>query len=249
MKRMAGRKADFGRSRGALALRGFFSAVPRRYDAINRGITLGMDRSWRRRAARECLAESPTSVLDAGCGTGDLALEIAAEKNAPRLIAGFDFSAPMLEVAREKARARGLKDSTVFLLGDLERMPFENEAFDRVGIAFAFRNITWANPRAPRILAELRRVLRPGGKLVIVESSQPSSRLVKAVERIYLRAVARPLARLLGGARPAYGYLFGSVERYYDAEKVSDLLGEAGFGQVTFERLFLGAAALHVAVR
>ncbi|MFO8073567.1 MAG: ubiquinone/menaquinone biosynthesis methyltransferase [Polyangia bacterium] len=246
---MANREEDSGRSRGAPRLRGFFSTVPRRYDAINRGITLGMDRGWRRRALGKCLEENPSRVLDAGCGTGDLALEIAAEKNVPRLIAGLDFSAPMLEVAREKARARGLDESTTFLLGDLERIPFEDEAFDRIGIAFAFRNITWANPRAPRILAELRRVLRPGGKLVIVESSQPSSKLVKAAERIYLRAIARPLARLLGGNQPAYGYLFGSVERYHGAEKVSDLLGEAGFGQVTFERLLLGAAALHVAVR
>jgi len=224
-----------------------FEAVPPRYDLINRVITWGMDQWWRRLAAEACLAVRPRRFLDVGCGTGDLAIRVAGGVSVETEITGIDYSGPMLKIAREKAEQLGRK--ITFMQGDADNLPFDDGYFDCVGISFAFRNLTYKNPVASKHLREVRRVLREGGRYVIVESSQPKSGLIRWFFHLYLRGLVRNIGYWLSGNRGAYHYLAESASRYYTAEEVKEMLLEAGFREVSFRRLFFGAACLHVAVK
>lgn len=226
-----------------------FDAVPRRYDLINRLFTLRLDERWRRRAARTCLAAGPARVVDLACGTGDLTLRLADLAGAGVEVIGADFSEPMLEVARAKAEARGLSDRVAFVWADAAELPFEDGSVDAVGIAFGFRNLTWKNPHSDRHLAEVLRVLAPGGRFVIVESSQPRSTAFRSVVHWYQRAVVAKLGGALSGQKKAYRYLAESAQRFYDAEQVDGLLAGAGFASVEHKLLLRGVAALHVALK
>jgi demethylmenaquinone methyltransferase/2-methoxy-6-polyprenyl-1,4-benzoquinol methylase len=130
---------------------------------------------------------------------------------------------------------------------DAARLPFEDDAFDTIGIAFAFRNLVYRNPHRDAHLAEIRRVLAPRGTLVIVESSQPANPLVRAISHAYTGAIVPIASRILSGHRGAYRYLASSVIRFDPPEGIASLLRSSGFRDVTFRRLLFGAAALHVA--
>jgi len=230
-------------------LHNMFAAVPRRYDRINRLVTLGLDQGWRRRAARTCLEARPGSVLDLCTGTGDMPVILA--RMAPpevELVAG-DFVPEMLEAARDKARRAGVADRVCFELADAADLPFPEGRFDAVTITFGFRNLTYKNPGAEQHLAQIRRVLSPGGRLVFVESSQPAGRLMRAGFRAYLKAVVGPAGALVSGEAGAYRYLSSSIRNYYSADQVAALLEEAGFADVGYKKLLGGAAAIHWASR
>lgn len=228
-----------------------FTAVPPRYDLINHLFTLGLDAGWRKLAVRKCLEVKPKKVLDICCGTGDLSLTIAGMGGEGVEVTGLDFSQPMLEVAGRKAEKRGLSGRVSFISGDIAAIPFPDESFDCVGVSFAFRNLTYKNPLVGQHLAEILRVLKPGGRFVIVESSQPRPRpcIVKWLHRFYVRNIVYRLGWLVSGNKEAYKYLSESALNYYGAEELQSLLTEAGFSRVTFQRLMLGAAAVHVAVK
>jgi len=225
-----------------------FTAVPGRYDLINRVITLGLDRRWRRRAARECLASQPRRVLDLCCGTGDLAIDLARPTRGSLEITGIDFSPPMLEIAATKAAKSG-GDEISFIHGDIASLPFPDGHFDCAGISFAFRNLTYRNPLTRQYLAEIRRVLAGNGRFVIVETSQPGCRLIRKLFHLYLRGFAFPVARRLSGNRAAYHYLADSASRFFTDDEVEEMLLAAGFRRVSHRPLFFGAAAVHTAVK
>jgi demethylmenaquinone methyltransferase/2-methoxy-6-polyprenyl-1,4-benzoquinol methylase len=226
-----------------------FTAVPPRYDVVNLVVTLGLDRRWRRRAALACLAGSPSRVLDLGCGTGDLAISIA--KLAPEgvQIVGLDYSLPMLALARRKAFRAGVGDKIDFLHGEAGHLPFPDAIFDAVGISFAFRNLTYKNPLGPLSFAEVLRVLRPGGCYVIVESSQPGNRFVRACFHLYLRAFVGPVGTLISGNRAAYRYLTESILRFFSPQEAREMLLAAGFKEVAYRPLLFGAAGVHIATK
>jgi len=226
-----------------------FTAVPPRYDLINHLITWGLDKRWRGEAARECLTSQPGRVLDLGCGTGDLAINLArlAENNVE--LTGIDYSQPMLEIATKKAEllARGRKIS--FIYGDAANLPFPDGYFNCVGISFAFRNLTYKNSLARHHVAEVLRVLSAGGRYVIVETSQPKPRLIRKLYHLYLRWFVFRLGYLLSGNRGAYHYLAESATRFYTSGEIGEMLVTAGFRQVSFHPLFFGVAGIHVAVK
>jgi len=224
-----------------------FDGIPRRYDFLNRLLTLRLDERWRKRAARECLANDAGRVLDLCCGTGDLALCMARLAGPATEIHGLDFSASMLQVASQKAVQKDLGGAIEFIEGDAVDMKFGDDFFDSVGIAFAFRNLTWRNPICLQALSEVRRVIRPGGRFVVVETSQPSSKVLKAGYRAYLKAVVSPLGGRLSGHRQAYRYLARSARDFYTAGEVTALLNTAGFPKVDTRKLMGGIAAIHVA--
>lgn len=226
-----------------------FTAVPPRYDLINRVITFGLDRRWRQKAARECLASPPARVLDLCCGTGDLANSLARLSRDNVVLVGIDYSQPMLEIAARKVKplVQGRKIS--FIYGDAANLPFTDGSFNCVGISFAFRNLTYKNPLAWRHLAEVFRVLSPGGKYVIVETSQPKSRLIRKLYRLYLRWFVFRLGKLLSRHSEAYRYLAESAARFYPAGEVREILFSAGFREVSCRPLLFGVVALHIAVK
>jgi len=226
-----------------------FTSVLPRYDLVNRIITLGLDKRWRWLAAQTCLENRPQTILDLGCGTGDLTISIArlAEKNAE--IVGLDYSQPMLEKAQKKAAKSGVGNMVRFIQGDATSLPFPDAHLDCVGISFAFRNLTHKNPLAQAHLAEVKRVLKPGGRYVIVESSQPENRLIRMLFHLYLRIFVAPVGTILSGNSGAYRYLAESAGRFYSPSQVRDMLLEAGFRDICYRALFFGAAGIHVAVK
>jgi len=230
-------------------LQRMFSAVPRRYDLLNRLLTFGIDRRWRRRAVRACLAEHPQRVLDLCTGTGDLAVMLAAAAKPGVSIVAADFAEPMLEAARRKAAERVVAERIEFRIADAAALPFADGEFDTVGIAFGFRNLTWKNPNRDRHLAEVHRVLARGGRFVVVETSRPPSTLLRVGSDAWYAAVVGPLGGLVSGESGAYRYLSRSARGFYRAEEVDDLLLGAGFSTVEHRLLLGGVAALHVAVR
>jgi len=230
-------------------LKRMFDAVPRRYDALNRLLTLRFDERWRARAAARCLADAPARVLDLCCGTGDLALHLARLAGPATEITGLDYSPGMLAIARAKAARSRNGEAVRFVEGDAAALPFADASFDAAGIAFAFRNLTWRNPLREKALSEVLRVLAPGGAFVIVETSQPPNRVLRGLFHAYLRGVVAPLGTLISRHRSAYRYLSESARGFYYADEVVDMLTAAGFADVRYRRLLGGVAAIHVAHR
>jgi demethylmenaquinone methyltransferase / 2-methoxy-6-polyprenyl-1,4-benzoquinol methylase len=224
-----------------------FTSVPVRYDRMNRLMTWGMDVKWRKQAAVLCLESRPARVLDLCCGTGDLSIELATLAGDACTITGFDYSQSMLDIAFRKIARAGA--SVELVRGDAASMPFEDGRFDTIGVAFAFRNLTWKNPHAQRHLAEIVRVLSPGGSLIIVESSQPSSRLVKVGFQSYLRWFVGRAGASLSGTPGAYRYLAESAASFYTPEQIEKMLLEVGFRSVEYHGLLLGAVGIHRAVK
>jgi demethylmenaquinone methyltransferase/2-methoxy-6-polyprenyl-1,4-benzoquinol methylase len=225
-----------------------FTAVPPSYDLINRIFTLRLDERWRKQAAKECLAGSPRRVMDLCTGTGDLAVRLAKNTGGKVEITGYDYSQPMLDLAQKKAGRAG-QENIRFIQGDAAKMPFEDGYFDAIGIAFAFRNLTFKNHDTARFLKEIHRVLKPGGRFVIIESSQPKWGWLKLMFRAWTRYFVYPIGGLVSGNRAAYKYLSYSVIHYYKPEEICELLKGYGFSEVTFKQLTGGVSALHVAVK
>lgn len=230
-------------------LHNIFTAVPRHYDLVNNVITWGLDERWRKQAALECLASHPQKVLDLGCGTGDLAINLARLSENNTELTGLDYSQPMLELATTKARRAGLEGRISFIHGDAATLPFPDGYFDCVGISFAFRNLTYKNPLTPRYLAEVLRVLKAGGRFIIVETSQPKSKLVRKLYHLYLRWFAFGLGYLISGNQGAYRYLAESAARFYNPAELGELLLGAGFREVSFRPMLMGAIGTHLAVK
>lgn len=230
-------------------LDGIFTAIPHCYDLVNQVITLGLDKRWRNQAARECLAAQPEKVLDLCCGSGDLVISIARLAQPRVELMGVDYNQAMLELAANKAEGLAGKRKIIFSHGAAANLPFPDGYFDCVAISFAFRNLTYKNPLAQPHLAAILRLLNSGGRCVIVETSQPKGRLIRQLFHLYLRWFVFPIGYLLSANRQAYRYLAESASRFYGAEEVSEMLLKAGFRQVSFRPLFLGAIAIHVAIK
>lgn len=226
-----------------------FEAIPERYDLINHIITLGMDTGWRKKAALTCLSTRPTHILDLCCGTGDLTIALARLAKHHPEISGADFSNLMLEVARKKAPLLAPEGKIDFIEADVSNLPFPDRHFDCVGISFAFRNLTYKNPRTPDYLKEVLRVLKPGGQFVIIESSQPKSSFIRFFFHLYLRWFVFPVAYLISGNKGAYRYLAESAEHFYSTKEIVDFLTKTGFKQASASRLFFGAAAIYTATK
>jgi demethylmenaquinone methyltransferase/2-methoxy-6-polyprenyl-1,4-benzoquinol methylase len=222
-------------------VRSMFGRVAHRYDLANHLLTANVDRYWRNRAVarvRDILRRPDTRVLDLACGTGDLL--IALEREAGRRLMGGDFCHPMLTGAQTKLRRQGLRSALIE--SDALSLPFPDASLDLITIAFGYRNL--ANYGAG--LAEMRRVLRPGGALAILEFTQPPNAAFAAVYNWYSRSVLPLIGGALSGAPEAYKYLPESVRRFPGAAELAGAMREAGFDPVEWEYLTFGIAALHV---
>ncbi len=224
-------------------LQKMFMAVPPSYDRLNRLLTLRIDEYWRGRAAKAILRERPGKVLDLCTGTGDLALRLREKASEKTRIYALDYSEPMLAVARDKARKRKLH-AIDFRQGDAAAMPFDDSFFDAVGIAFAFRNLTYKNPDRDVFLQEILRVLQPDGQFVAVETSQPHNKGLRKLFHLYMRWITRPIGGLFSGHRGAYRYLANSAIDYYHPADLKQILLDAGFSSVIYTPLAGGMAAL-----
>lgn len=229
-------------------LQKMFDEVPTHYDRMNRLLTLRMDEHWRKKAALICLENDPSVIVDICTGTGDLACHIAKYRRSPVQIIGIDFSEPMLEAARRKANSRKLSDVD-FNYGDVAELPFADETVDVISIGFGFRNLTFKNIKRNIYLSEIYRVLKKGGKLVIIETNQPKCRLIRILYHIYLKLFVNYTGAFISGNRKAYSYLAHSAIHYFTITEVQLLLKNKGFKSIRSSPLFFGVAALHIALK
>ncbi len=214
------------------AVRSMFDRIAPVYDVMNRVMTVGLDVRWRRLAA-ESVVRRGDAVLDGACGTGDLA--IADLKAGAGKVTGLDFSEAMLGRARKKAPLDWVQ-------GDLLALPFADESFDAATVGFGVRNVA----DLELALRELRRVLRPGGRLAILEITQPRG-LLKPFFSLWFDTIVPLLGKVLPGGS-AYSYLPESVKRFPEAELLAGLMRECGFGGVRFRLLGGSIVALHTGV-
>jgi demethylmenaquinone methyltransferase / 2-methoxy-6-polyprenyl-1,4-benzoquinol methylase len=212
------------------AVRTMFDRIAPVYDAMNRIMTAGLDARWRRLAA-EAVIQTGDRVLDAACGTGDLA--IADQKAGADQVTGLDFSAEMLGRARKKA------PQLEWIEGDMLALPFADATFDAATVGFGVRNVA----DLELALRELRRVLRPGGRLAILEITQPRGPS-RPFYSLWFDRVVPLLGKVLPGGA-AYSYLPESVKRFPNAEKLADLMRACGFEEVRFRLLAGSIVALH----
>ncbi|MBM3991343.1 MAG: class I SAM-dependent methyltransferase [Planctomycetes bacterium] len=217
-----------------------FGRIAGRYDLLNRLLSVGIDRRWRARTVGRAGPLEGRLVIDACCGTGDLALEFAA---AGARVVGVDFTPEMLRQARPKAQARAL--SGAFVHGDAMRLPVASGCADVCSVAFGVRNL--ADP--DRGLRELARVLKPGGKLFVLEFSPPPPGLRGALYRFYFLNVLPWIGGLVSKDREAYRYLPRTVSAWPEPAAFRRQLEHAGLADCGYERLTFGIASLHWGTR
>lgn len=226
-------------------LQEIFGEVSGTYEKVNRVLTLGLDRRWRRQAAKRAARGGGDRWLDVCSGTGETVENLARRAAAGTTLVALDFSLPMLSRARLKAMAKPVD----FLLGDVKTLPFPDGTFDLITISFATRNINLSRPILEETFREFHRVLRPGGRFVNLETSQPRSRIVRALFHGYVRLVVRRVGLRISGSRAGYAYLASTIPRFYGAAELAAILEAAGFASVSFKRLLFGVAAVHVSKR
>ncbi|MBN2349331.1 MAG: bifunctional demethylmenaquinone methyltransferase/2-methoxy-6-polyprenyl-1,4-benzoquinol methylase UbiE [Bacteroidales bacterium] len=227
-------------------LQKYYSKIYKNYDLVNRIFTFRMDEAWRKTAVKKCLENNPDNVLDLCCGTGDLAIRLFDESKYPINITGYDFSEPMLDVAKKKCAKKGIS-SIKFIYGEVAKMSFHNEQFDAIGITFGFRNLTYENSLKDRHLAEIFRVLNTGGRFVIVESNVPRNTMIRKFYNLYLNFVVKPVGGLISRDFEAYKYLTRSSNNFFNPEEIIQMLKKTGFTKVEYKSLFFGAAGLFTA--
>ena len=224
----------------ARAVREMFSGIAGKYDFLNHFLSVNTDKRWRRLVAKklqDVLDKPGAMVLDVACGTGDLSLEM--QKSGKAKIIGTDFCRPMLSVAREINQKN--QTAIPYIEGDGMNLSFADDTFDAVTIAFGLRNFSnWLDG-----LKELHRVLKPNGKLAILEFSTPIIPGFKQIFNLYFTQVLPRIGGAVSGSRGAYEYLPNSVSRFPDQKNLALMMGEVGFSDVEYKNLTGGIAALH----
>lgn len=228
------------------AVNSMFARIARRYDLANRMLSLGMDISWRWRLVKRLRLQAPATVLDLATGSGDVAFAISRNVPTAKEIVGMDFCQPMLDEAiRKQAAAPGQPYGNIrFTPGDGLALPLPDASFDAVTISFGLRNMGDRH----RSLGEMRRVLRPGGKVYVLEFSQ-SDRWFRPIYLFYLRNILPWLAGVLTGDRAAYEYLNETIEAFPGREALGAEFLAAGFSSVKAEGWTFGIVALNTAVK
>ena len=216
-----------------------FDRIADRYDLMNSVMTAGMHHRWRTRAADLARVRPGGSALDVCCGTGDLALELASRVGSGGRVVGLDFSAPMLELARGKSRGRATVE---WVQGNALELPFAEGAFDAATVGFGARNVV----DLERGIAEMARVVRPGGRVVILEITTPRRPPLSWFYAVWFDRIV-PLLGTLAGDRDAYTYLPNSVRRFPPAEGLAALMHAAGLREVRYLLLAGGIIAIHSA--
>lgn len=225
-------------------VKAIFSTIADRYDLFNAMASMGIDRLWRRELVKACALTAGSEVLDLCAGTGDVSLAIA-RKASPAAILVTDFTPEMLEIAERKISEYEGPTTLAVQLADAQELPFDDSSFDVVTVAFGVRNL----PERERNFTEVLRVLKPGGRYVILEFSRPSFGPWRGVYHVYLRHAIPAIGGLLAGDRESFVYLNDSIRRFPTQPELAAELREAGFSAISWKNLSGGVVALHTAVK
>ncbi len=219
-----------------------FNRIAPYYDFLNRLLSLGIDVSWRRRAIGLLKEGHPRRILDVATGTADVALE-SARHLQPEKVIGVDISTEMLEIGRTKVHKNGLDTIIELLEGDSENLPFQDNTFDAITVAFGVRNFQ----NLEKGLREMRRVLRDGGQLVVLEFSRPRYFPFKQIFNSYFRYILPTIGRFTSKDPKAYKYLYESVQAFPDGEEFMNILKKTGYNPKQCIPLTLGICTLYSA--
>lgn len=219
-----------------------FDSIAHSYDLLNHWLSFGIDKHWRRAAIQSLAAYKPQHILDVATGTGDFAL-LATRMLHPAQLTGIDISEGMLQVAREKIKKAGLDHIVSFKKDDCLRLSMPDNTFDAVTVAYGIRNFEDLD----RGLTEMRRVLRPNGRLAIIELCTPLHFPMKQLFRFYSHVVMPTLGRIISKDKRAYTYLPATMEAFPQGEIMQRILEKAGYKEVRFKRFTFGLSTLYTA--
>lgn len=217
-------------------VQGMFARIAHRYDLMNRLMTAGQDVGWRREVIRRAGLPSNGVLLDLGAGTGDLAQEARRQRPGCRAVAA-DFTLEMMRVGQQRPGSSALD----WTAADALTLPFASQSFDAVVSGFLLRNVS----DLPQALSEQRRVLKPGGRMVALDTTRPAPNALTPLIEFHLHTVIPSLGRVIAGDSEAYTYLPDSTQGFLAAETLAERMLAAGFRQVGFRRLMLGTVAIH----
>ena len=225
-------------------VREMFDSIAPAYDWMNRAMTFGVDKLWRRRAVNIVTKDKPSRIIDIATGTGDLAIAMARKMPAAE-ITGIDLSEGMVEIGRRKVAEAGLSERVSLTTGDCLAMPFEEGSADAITVAYGVRNFEHLD----RGYSEMLRVLRPGGLLCVVELSTPVNPLVKPFYQLYTKGIIPVVGRMVSKDSRAYSYLPESIAAVPQGDDMLRLISDAGFTDASFRRLTFGVCTIYTARR
>lgn len=221
-----------------------FDNIAPDYDKLNHILSLNIDKGWRKKAVREIVdSDSPLKVLDVACGTGDFTIEIARKAATGSSVTGIDLSEGMMAVGRDKIKAAGVDAALEY--GDCEALKYADDTFDRISVGFGVRNFE----HLAIGLREMCRVLKPAGKLVVLELSVPSNPIIRWCYKLYFLNILPAIGGMVSGNRGAYEYLPASVLHFPAPDKFIPMLREAGFAEVKHKALTFGVCRMYVGIK
>ena len=220
-----------------------FDDIAAKYDLLNRSLSMGIDVQWRKKTINSLKEVSPKSILDVATGTADLAIE--ALRLNPEKVVGVDLSAQMLEFGQRKLEKKNLTDKIKLVKGDSEKLPFSDRSFDAVTVAFGVRN--FENLQSG--IDQMYRVLRPGGKIAVLEFSKPKGFPFKQVYNFYFSYILPTLGGAVSKSKDAYTYLPESVKHFPEGEAFTAYLHQAGFKNTTIKKLTFGICSLYTGIK
>ncbi|MFY0592825.1 bifunctional demethylmenaquinone methyltransferase/2-methoxy-6-polyprenyl-1,4-benzoquinol methylase UbiE [Roseivirga sp.] len=217
-----------------------FNNISHRYDFLNHFLSLGIDILWRKKAIRLLKADQPKQILDVATGTGDFALEALALN--PDRVVGVDISAGMLEMGKVKMKKKGVDHIIDMQMGDSEKLLFEDNTFDATIVAFGVRNFE----NLKKGLSDMHRVVKPGGKTVIIEFSRPRTFPMKQLYNFYFKSILPIIGKLISKDQSAYTYLPESVDAFPDGQDFLDILSEVGYKKIECRPLTFGISSIYI---
>ncbi|MCF6166123.1 demethylmenaquinone methyltransferase [Furfurilactobacillus rossiae] len=227
------------------SVQALFTRIAPDYDRMNNIISLGLQHTWRRYAMRQAHFLPGDTVLDLCCGTGDWTVSIANSIGRNGQVIGVDFSQAMVKLAQQKIADNNLTNEATVSFGDALHLPFPDNSFDLITIGFGMRNLADLNAG----LTEMLRVLRPGGQLVCLESSQPTAPIIKPVWQWYFGTVMPWLGAVFAHAHDDYDYLQRTTQAFANYQTLAEAFETAGFEEVHYRRFTFGAAACHTGIK
>lgn len=220
-----------------------FNSIAHRYDFLNHFLSLGIDHYWRKKAINMLKNDQPKTILDLACGTADLS--IASLKLKPEQVTGIDISENMVELGKKKIRKINAEDIIDLGVGDSEELPFEENSFDAIIVAFGVRNFE----NLQKGLMEAHRVLKNGGRMVILEFSNPETFPVKQIYQVYFSSILPVIGRLFSKNQSAYSYLPNSVKKFPQGKQFAEQLKFTGFRNVASKKLTLGICSIYTGIK
>jgi len=217
-----------------------FDNIAFRYDFLNHFLSAGIDAGWRKKAIQQLRKQNPDSILDVATGTGDMAI-LACKLPGVKKIIGIDISDGMLELGKKKIENLGLQNRIELLNGDSEAIIFENNSFDAVTVAFGVRNFQ----NLEIGLNEIKRVLKPGGKLIILEFTKPKLPVIKNFYNFYLNVITPWIGKLVSKNKTAYRYLNDSVQKFPEGKDFVEILNKLGYKNASCKTLSLGISSIY----